>query len=738
MTPPTSAWGRRPRPSSAAGPSSSAFPDLAASQQVSQTRRSRAARAAWSDAPASSFNPYPSRVEEMNARASQWRRTGQAPHSDLVPELVLDRHDSLESHTSRQAYASIVVRDKTAPAGASSGGAWASMFHARRTGTAASRTILQSIRAAELRQHRPPPLFNDTLDPANDNIHRAIHTFTSRDTDDERHEAQIALAACLFDVAASCPSAPDVLASLEGSAHVSRTCTEALASSVDASISPYVRVYDRERLTRIVDALTEALSWHVGAHGADTVPESLVYALSCLYDANAHRTDPLARSRFYVAATELPSIVPAYAAWLQGASNICALPWSLTLGAKAQILAWEAQSAMREASSEAWSQSAASWPECGTWPIQVSRATIVEDSFKAFSLASPGMLHRPLRVTFRDEPAQDAGGLRKEWLQVLCDTLQQQAPWFDLSQANEPQMHGLLYLHHTCTDKEIHAAELLGMAVGLALFHQVTVPLRFAPALYVMLLAMAQGHAPPCTLDTLAQLKPDLAQGLERLLHADAAEVEGMHLAWHIDTPHGPHDLRPRGSETGPVQASEREAYVARLCAYTLLESVQAPLEALAHGFASVVAPASDRSPLALLTPHELATQLCGREEHTLDVEALRAHTDLVGFPDRDAAGAKRIFANLEAFWHVWSTLAPDEQHALLGFITGCARVPALGVRSLGLRIQHIELDPMQAARVPWSSTCTSTLFLPVYASTSELHAKIRIVVRHCTGFGLA
>ena len=123
---------------------------------------------------------------------------------------------------------------------------------------------------------------------------------------------------------------------------------------------------------------------------------------------------------------------------------MCASPWSLTLGAKAQILAWEAQSAMREASSEAWSQSAASWPESGTWPIQVSRATIVDDSFKAFSLASPSMLHRPLRVTFRDEPAQDAGGLRKEWLQVLCDTLQQQAPWFDLSQANEPQMHGLL------------------------------------------------------------------------------------------------------------------------------------------------------------------------------------------------------------------------------------------------------------------------------------------------------
>ena len=137
-----------------------------------------------------------------------------------------------------------------------------------------------------------------------------------------------------------------------------------------------MRVYDRERLTRIVDALTEALSWHVGAHGADTVPESLVYALSCLYDANAHRTDPLARSRFYVAATELPSIVPAYAAWLQGASNICALPWSLTLGAKAQILAWEAQSAMREASSEAWSQSAASWPECGTWPVSYTHLTL--------------------------------------------------------------------------------------------------------------------------------------------------------------------------------------------------------------------------------------------------------------------------------------------------------------------------------------------------------------------------
>ena len=145
------------------------------------------------------------------------------------------------------------------------------------------------------------------------------------------------------------------------------------------------------------------------------------------------------------------------------------------------------------------------------------------------------------------------------------------------------------------------------------------------------------------------------------------------------------------------------------------------------------------RSPLQLLQPEELETLLRGRDERVLDVDALRASAAHVGFPARASRYGAQVHANVEHFWAVWASLDPASQHALLGFITGSPRVPAMGAASVGLRIQHVD-DPyaqLGTARVPWSSTCTSTLFLPVYDSRAALEAKVRVALAHSTGFGL-
>ena len=132
---------------------------------------------------------------------------------------------------------------------------------------------------------------------------------------------------------------------------------------------------------------------------------------------------------------------------------------------------------MRQASNEAWisptsSTSIMTSPTSGLWRVSVSRASIVNDSLDAFESASFAQLHQPLHVLFRDELAQDAGGLKKEWLQILCDQLQQHLPWIDLG-SSEPSMRGLVFFSASCNEEELQRAHLLGMAMGLALFHQV-------------------------------------------------------------------------------------------------------------------------------------------------------------------------------------------------------------------------------------------------------------------------
>ena len=101
---------------------------------------------------------------------------------------------------------------------------------------------------------------------------------------------------------------------------------------------------------------------------------------------------------------------------------------------------------------------------------------------------------------------------------------------------------------------------------------------------------------------------------------------------------------------------------------------------------------------------------------------------------------AEKVSSNLEHFWSLWKLFDAKSQHALLGYITGSPRVPAMGASSIGLRIQHIDdaSSVLGTDRIPWSSTCTSTLFLPVYESRHTLEAKLRIALQHSVGFGLA
>lgn len=744
-----------------------------------RTRRARAARTTWDDQV--SFEPYPSRVDEMNARASAWRRAGRSSRSIVfrpddaelyaeAPELDSDaptlgtepRTDRLPAPRALHGMASITVRDQTH---GTQLGAWASMFHTRSTGSMAPQIAAHRLQAAppepvssavptsECTVSEPPGAPEQWIQsPAGlyeASQSQAVPALCDALQSDElppevRQEMREQLAPLLIHCAAqySADPIPTVIwTALELGSCLGRDAIAAWAPHVSASPC----TLEPRRWAAIVDGLTGALSWYTSqylCYGA-ALPMPLVDALSAAWAVNGARAAPLPAAQFAIAATSLPPIVHEYAAYLRApaaGSVLIARPWLLTLAAKTQIIAWEAQGAMRQASHDAWANEVvpghAPDAAVGTWRVSVARARLVDDSLEAVRGAPAHALHRPLQVTFHDEPAQDAGGLRKEWLQLLCEALQREPAWADLG-ASEPHMQGLLYLRAAPPDKQLEKLELLGTALGLALFHQITLPLHFPRALYALLLALSQGHAAPCDLATLAHLKPALAAGLARVRTLEAAELAEAHLTWQVDTPGGTTELVPLGS-TRVVRVDDRDAYVARLCEYVLLDEVRAPWAALARGFARIVAPAGGTpSPLALLSATELELLLCGREERELDIEALRASTEHVGFPDRHAAGAPRVYRNLEYFWGVWTRLPPDEQHALLGFITGCVRVPALGASALGLRIQHVDPAAASEARVPWSSTCTSTLFLPVYGDADLLEAKLRIALRHSTGFGL-
>ncbi|WFD33906.1 hypothetical protein MCUN1_000732 [Malassezia cuniculi] len=436
--------------------------------------------------------------------------------------------------------------------------------------------------------------------------------------------------------------------------------------------------------------------------------------------------------------------VAEYAAWVHGSTrvSICDYPFSLSMNAKASILAWEGYTAQRYAERAAWGTRCPSKIRAeedmrvpgagssgGTLCIDVRREHVVADSMV---LLSEKDLHIPLLVRFAGEDAQDIGGVRKEWLSILCEALEQSALFVDLG-VTEPQMNGHLWF--SGRDVDDGTAELFGIALGLALFYQVQVPLRVSPVLYKLLLWHAHGGTAPLGIDDLSLLKPALGKGVRHMLSYQGDSFEDtFQVTWSVSTPDGQVSLVPGGSER-LVTAATCTAYAARLVHYELIDAPGAALNALYRGFARVVVPSSGRSQMDLLSADELAMLLCGREER-LDINALRDAAVHVGF---SARSPPRVLANVDDFWHIWASLERDDQHLLLAYITGSPRIPALGPRALGLRIHHVDgpiLGQMDA--LPTSSTCTSTLFLPTYASREILEAKIRLALVHSRGFGLA
>lgn len=131
-------------------------------------------------------------------------------------------------------------------------------------------------------------------------------------------------------------------------------------------------------------------------------------------------------------------------------------------------------------------------------------------------------LKKPMRVTFISEgvaePAQDEGGVTKEFFQLISHEL------FDASYGMfvYDQSTRQYWFNPASLESETEFA-LVGALLGLAIYNGVLLDVRFPLALYSKLL----GNTP--TFKDLKHGFPELAKGLQSLLdYTPAEDVESM------------------------------------------------------------------------------------------------------------------------------------------------------------------------------------------------------------------
>jgi len=357
--------------------------------------------------------------------------------------------------------------------------------------------------------------------------------------------------------------------------------------------------------------------------------------------------------------------------------------------------------------------------------IRVRRTHLLEDGLAEVGRQRPRDLLKPLRVHFIGEDGIDAGGVKKEFFQLLVTEL--------LS----PDYGMLVYLPESRT-YWFHAASLegedsfmlLGLVLGLAVYNAVLLDFPLSLALYRQLLGQ------PPELRDLEEMEPTLGRSLRQLLDweppADdpGASVEATFCATFTASvpgvaPGGPPVEVPLvpGGEALPVTAANRAAYVDAYVHHVLVGSVAPAFEAFARGFAAVCGGPA----VHLFSATELERLVCGSP--SLDFGALRKSARYEGgySPDSPAVGW---------LWEVVEGgLSGEEARRFLKFFTGSDRAPIGGLGALRVTIQRD--GAAGAARLPTAHTCFNTLLLPAYPTKAVLADRLKLAIMNSEGFGL-
>ncbi|ETS79485.1 hypothetical protein PFICI_09338 [Pestalotiopsis fici W106-1] len=451
----------------------------------------------------------------------------------------------------------------------------------------------------------------------------------------------------------------------------------------------------------------------------------------------------LATSDFYNTMLDCLDFKTDFEMWesRKGKFAFCQYPFFLSISAKIQILEFDAKRQMHGKARDAFFDSLLTHKNNTQYLfMSVRRECLVEDSLaKVSEVVGSGSedIKKGLRIEFRGEEGVDAGGLRKEWFQLLVKDVFN--PDHGLFVFDEDSQYCYFNPHTFETTDQYF---LVGVVLGLAIYNSAILDVAFPPFAFRKLLSAAPASASSgsiiqrstmtYTLDDLAEFRPRLASGLRQLLEFDG-DVENtfcLDFAVEVDK-YGSRSRVPLclGGDTKPVTNANRREYVDLYVKYLLDESVKRQFEPFKRGFFTVCA----GNALSLFRPEEIELLIRGSDE-PLDIASLRAvckYSDWDNSKDGKEPTQEPV---IDWFWESFAAATPQDQRRLLSFITGSDRIPAMGAATLIIKISCLGED---TERYPTARTCFNMLNLFKYNSKEKLETLLWRAVHESEGFGL-
>ncbi|CAF2040693.1 unnamed protein product, partial [Brassica napus] len=359
--------------------------------------------------------------------------------------------------------------------------------------------------------------------------------------------------------------------------------------------------------------------------------------------------------------------------------------------------------------------------------ISVRRAYILEDSYNQLRMRSTQELKGRLTVHFQGEEGIDAGGLTREWYQLLSRVIFDKGALLFTTVGNDstfqPNPNSVYQTEHLSYFK------FVGRVVGKALFDGQLLDVHFTRSFYKHILGVK------VTYHDIEAIDPDYYKALKWMLENDISDV--LDLTFSVDadeeklilyekTEVTDHELIPGGRNIKVTEENKHE-YVDLIAEHRLTTAIRPQINAFLEGFSELIL----KDLISIFNDKELELLISGLPD--IDLDNLRANTEYSGY----SPGSPVI----QWFWEVVQGLSKEDKARLLQFVTGTSKVPLEGFSSLqgisGAQKFQIHKAYGSADHLPSAHTCFNQLDLPEYPSKEHLQERLLLAIHEASeGFG--
>lgn len=355
--------------------------------------------------------------------------------------------------------------------------------------------------------------------------------------------------------------------------------------------------------------------------------------------------------------------------------------------------------------------------------LTVRRQHVFYDSFQYFNRKSgPEIKHGKLNVRFHNEDGVDAGGVTREWFQVLSremfnpDYALFQPCAADRTTYQPNRMSSV-------NDMHLQFFKFIGRVIGKAIYDGRLLDAYFTRSFYKHILGRAVDYK------DLEAVDPEYYNSIEWMLHNDITDVLELTFTIEEDVFGETHviELKPNGGSIAVTEENKHE-YVRLVTEQRLTNSIRSQIDAFLAGFHEVI----PHSLIQLFSEQELELLISGLPD--IDVDEWKNHTDLQGYKSSDPM--------IQWWWRAVRSFDQTEKAKLLQFITGTSKVPLEGFAHLqGVNgTQRFNIHRAYGEdRLPAAHTCFNQLDLPAYDSYEKLRSQLLLAMKEGgEGFGLA